>query len=190
MINIFTMQQEKHIQLEFQFEPFEDELEEWKAIEGFEELYEISNIGNVKSLNYNGTGKERIMKQGNNGNGYLRVCLSKNGKIKKFLVHRLVAQAFLPNPKNYKEINHKDENKLNNCVSNLEWCDRQYNNNFGTRTEKCSKKVNQYTLEGKFIRQFPSTNQVERELGYFQSNISNCCNGKRKTAYNYLWKFE
>jgi len=158
----------------------------WKPVVGYEGLYEISNLGKVKSLKY---GKERILKPRNN-KGYLEVDLPKDGKHKSYKVHRLVAQAFIPNDDLFKtEINHIDENKENNNVNNLEWCNRQYNNNFGTRIEKISKQVNQYDLAGNFIQTFPSMHEIERQLGYNNSHICNCCNGKLKTAYGFIWKY-
>ena len=102
-------------------------MEEWKEIPGYEGLYEVSNTGNVKSLI-----KNNIIKGFINKKGYIQVSLSKNGIIKKFSVHRLVAQAFLQNPYNLPQVNHRDEDKINNNVDNLEWCDAKYNNNYGT----------------------------------------------------------
>ena len=113
----------------------------WKDIVGYEGLYQISNLGNVKSLNYRRTGKERILNPGNNGCGYLFVILCNNGKRKHFKIHRLVANAFLENPDNKSDVNHKDEDKTNNNVDNLEWMTRQENNNYGTRNERSSKSV-------------------------------------------------
>jgi hypothetical protein len=113
------------------------EKEEWKTIEDYPD-YMISNLGNVKSLK---NGKEKILKQEITNNGYCRVELSKDRKRKKYLVHRLVTQTFIPNPQNLPCVNHKDENKTNNCVNNLESCDAKYNNNYGTRNERSSKKL-------------------------------------------------
>lgn len=105
-------------------------IEEWKPICGYEGFYEISNYGRVKSLDYNRTKQEKILRQGKNKYGYLMVVLYKEGKGKTIKVHRLVAQAFIPNPNNFRCVNHKDENKTNNCVDNLEWCDHKYNLNY------------------------------------------------------------
>lgn len=117
----------------------------WKDIEGYEGLYQISNLGRVKSLEkYVNTAiknntkvkrKEQILKQYNK-NGYLQVTLTHNNKRKYFGVHRLVANAFIPNLNNYPQVNHKDENTLNNCVDNLEWCTAKYNCNYGTRNSR------------------------------------------------------
>ena len=116
----------------------------WKDIEGYEGLYEVSSYGRVRSLgqfvnhNYGGYAyrKGRILKPGLGSKKYLSVTLSKNGIQKQYSVHRLVAQAFIPNINNLPIINHKDENKLNNCVDNLEWCDYKYNVNYGNRLNK------------------------------------------------------
>jgi len=171
-------------------------MEEWRDIEGYEGLYKISNIGRVRSLPRNTT-KGKILKPVKQPNGYLQVLLYKNGKKKKFLIHRLVAKAFIPNPLNLPEVNHKDENKENNrvdgCVNNLEWCSAKYNVNYGTRNkrlaEKQSKPVIQYDLQGNFIKEWSSGWEVQRQLGYFQGGISACCLGKQKTAYNFIWKY-
>lgn len=157
----------------------------WKDIKDYEGHYQVSNLSRVKSIKF---GKERILKQHIRG-GYYSVVLSKNGILKIFKVHRLVAQAFIPNPNNYKEVNHKDENKANNVVSNLEWCDRKYNQNYGTRTEKCSKKVYQYTLDGKFVKEWKSTAECGRN-GYNYGNVAACCRGKLKKYKNFIWKYK
>lgn len=106
-------------------------MEIYKDVEGYENLYQVSNMGNVKSLISN-----KILKPAKNHNGYLYVCFSKQGKHKHHKIHRLVAQAFIDNPNSYPIINHRDENKTNNCVSNLEWCDHKYNINYGTAIER------------------------------------------------------
>ena len=120
----------------------------WKDIEGYEGLYQVSNMGRVKSVErMKWSGKcyykapERILKPRKNGGGYLVVMLSKNGKVKTCRVHRLVATAFIPNPNNLPQINHIDENKGNNHMENLEWCDSKYNNNYGTHNKRVSEKL-------------------------------------------------
>lgn len=110
----------------------------WKDIEGYEGLYQVSDLGNVRSLKFSGGNKVKLLKQ-NTNQGYKQVTLCKNGKMKTCKVHRLVAMAFISNPNNYKEVNHKDENPSNNDVSNLEWCTSEYNNNYGTRTKRASE---------------------------------------------------
>lgn len=109
-------------------------MEEWKEVPGYEGLYEVSNTGNVRSLI-----KNKIIKGFINRCGYRLVGLTKNGIFKRFQVHRLVAQAFIPNPDNLPQINHKDENPSNNMVDNLEWCDATYNINYGARTDRVKK---------------------------------------------------
>ena len=158
----------------------------WKDKKDYEEHYQVSNCGRVKSIRF---GKERILKPVPNSFGYLFVKLCKDGKAKAFTVHRLVAEAFLDNPNNYKEVNHKDENKTNNVVTNLEWCDRKYNQNYGTRTEKCSKPVLQYDLEGNFIKEWKSTAECGRN-GYNYGNVAACCRGKLKKYKNFIWKYK
>ena len=114
--------------------------EEWRDIEGYEGLYQVSNLGRVKSLNCRGhKGCIGILTPRFDGKGYEMVALYKEGKARNTKVHRLVAQAFIPNPNNYPQVNHKDEDKTNNCVDNLEWCDTQYNNTYGTRIERMLK---------------------------------------------------
>lgn len=159
-------------------------IEIFKDIEGYEN-YQVSNYGSVKSLGNGKTRKEKVLKPFNTTKGYLYVDLYKQGKRKNYYIHRLVAQAFLPNPNNLPEINHKDEDKTNNHVTNLEWCDRKYNINYGTLKEKLSKPV--ICIETGKI--YPSTMEVQRELGFAQSHISSACNGKLKQAYGYTWKY-
>ena len=180
-------------------------MEIWRDIKGYEGLYQVSNLGRVKSLG-NGcsnASKERILKpfiDNREGKGYLRVTLCKNGKTKRFQVHRLVAEAFIPNPNNLPFINHKSEIKSQNNVENLEWCDQKYNNSFGTRIERIvkaninhpnkSKPVLQYDLEGNFIKEWESTMEIDRQLGFAHTNISKCCKGKYKQAYGYIWRYK
>ena len=117
-------------------------IEEWRDIKGYEGKYQISNLGRIKSLkNCKGNYREKILDIKPDNRGYIRAFLYKNGKCKPYQVHRLVALHFIPNPNNYPIINHKDEDKTNNNVENLEWCTYQYNNNYGTRNKKCSEKM-------------------------------------------------
>ena len=159
------------------------EKEEFRDIPGYEGLYEVSNLGRVRR-------DGRILKPSKNKKGYLLVSLFKNGIERKAYIHRLVAQSFLPNPSNFPCINHKDENKTNNIIDNLEWCDSKYNANYGTRNEKVSKPVLQYDLLGNFIREWPSIMKVERELGIYQGSISMCCLDYRKSAGGFVWRFK
>lgn len=172
------------------------EKEIWKPVIGYENLYEISNFGNVRSLDRYVNGKWGKMKiKGKTltlvkeKDGYYVVNLYKNNKTKQFRVHRLVAEVFISNPDNLPEINHKDENKANNRVDNLEWCTTKYNCNYGNRNRKIRKKVNQYDLEGNFIKEWESIIQVERELNIFHSRIIEVCRGKRKQIGGYVWRY-
>ena len=164
----------------------------------YEGLYQVSNLGRIKSLNYRRTGKERVMTPVEDKNGYFKVGLWKNGEYKRCLVHRLVAFVFLPNPENLSEINHIDENKENNRVENLEWCDRKYNNNYGSHNErnakaringKLSKRVLQLTLTGDLIKEWESTNECRRN-GFSQSAVAACCRGERKSHKGFRWKYK
>lgn len=162
--------------------------EEWKDIKGYEGLYRISNWGRVFSTHTNRVIKNRLTGR------YLQVSLSKNGKITQPLVHRLVAEAFIPNTDNLPQVNHKDEDKTNNRVDNLEWCSCEYNNNYGTHCQRISKtksiEVEQWSLDGELIKVWSSQQEIKRILGFHQSNISKCCNGERHTAHDFVWKWK
>ena len=166
----------------------------WKDIAGYEGLYKVSNLGNVKNLRYRNKHEEHLLTKRHQKNGYLTVSLSKNSIYKNFLIHRLVADVFIENPYNFPCVNHKDENKRNNCVDNLEWCTYKYNNNYGTHREKEArtkeKKVFQYTKDGKFVKEFYSTQEAKRCTGINQGNIWACCTGRYKSAGGYIWKFK
>lgn len=168
--------------------------EVWVDIRGYGGLYQISNWGRVKSLNYNRTGKERLLKNSIDKYGYFCITLYKNGKKKKFLIHRLVAETFIPNTNNLPQVNHINEDKTDNRVENLEYCDCKYNCNYGTRNQRRaktqSKAVLQYSLDGTLIQEFPSTKEVERQLGFSHGNISRCCNGKHKQVYGFKWLYK
>lgn len=172
----------------------------WKAISGFEGLYEVSDLGNVKRLEIEGktgTGnygrKERILSKHTNNKGYELVDLFKDGKVFQSLVHRLVALAFLENPDNMPEVNHKDENKRNNSSDNLEWCTHKYNMNYGELKNKIGKansiQIIQKDLNGNVIKMFNSAMEAQRETGIRNGNINECCKMKRKTAGGYLWEY-
>lgn len=178
----------------------------WKDIEGYEGRYQVSTLGRVRSLDivitqpnpHNGTPMERVIRgriiKPHRSRGYLRVNLS-HGKrvISKYSVHRLVATAFLQNPQNLPEVNHKNEIKNDNRVENLEWCSSKYNNNYGTRIEKVSitngKKVLQIDKNGKTLAVFNSIHEAAKFMGKSFGNIWFCCVGKRNTAYGYRWRY-
>ena len=190
-------------------------IEIWKDIIGYKNLYQGSNLGRVKSFDTYRKGKNgsirfykgRILKPSIDSKGYLQVDLWKNGKRKTCLVHRITAEAFLEIPEElrhlkgtrYLQVNHKDENKLNNNVENLEYCSAKYNNTYGTRIEraaekntngKLSKPILQYTLDGKFVREWPSTMQAEREGGFNHGHIAACCKGKKNKHHNFIWRYK
>ena len=175
----------------------------------YEELYKVSNLGRILSLDYRRTGKAELMTPRKRKNGYFQVNLWKNGKYKTCLVHRLIAETFLENPENKPEVNHIDEDKTNNFVflnedgsvdkekSNLEWKSPKDNCNHGTRNERIakantngirSKPVLQLSLDGDLIREWPSVAECGRN-GFSQSAVAACCNGKRKTHKGFLWMF-
>ena len=168
--------------------------EEWKSIAGYEGLYEVSSLGRVRSLKF---GKTKVLKPLDNGCGYLYVNLYKNREVKKFKVHRLVAQTFIPNPLGKPQVNHNNEIKTDNRVENLEWMTAKENNNYGTRNERAgkanskmqSKPVLQYTKDGKLIAEYPSTIEAERQTRIACSGISRCCRGNRKSAGGSIWKY-
>lgn len=172
-------------------------MEIWKDVVGYEGKYKVSNMGRVYSLN-----KEKYMRCCNDKRGYARLILRKDNKSYGNLVHRLVATAFLPNPSNYKEINHKDENPSNNTVDNLEWCTKKYNNNYGTKIErqvknknyrqiadKQSIKVLQYDRDGNLLMTWKSARECKKKSGFDNSVIAKCCRGELNTAYGFKWEY-
>ena len=185
----------------------------WKDIEGYEGIYQVSNLGRVRSLdrevpNCNAAGyvgtkilRGKILKPLKMANsGYMEVHLKSNGQVKHGRIHRLVAEAFIPNPDNLPEINHKDEDKTNNRADNLEWCDRQYNSNYGTRLIRISdtKKGNYYNMrsvqqlseDGKVIRTYPSVKEAAAQTGASESVIIRICKGQKgQTAKGYRWRY-
>ena len=182
-------------------------MENWKDIENYKGLYQVSDCGRIKSLArdiycQNGTvhrTKEKILVQNLDKNGYQYVCLSKNGKRKFMFVHRLVAIAFIPNPENKPQVNHIDEVKTNNTVENLEWCSAQYNTNYGTRNER-SVQNHKYPKLGNHQRAkvvfceelnktFDCITSAGKVLGVNRVSISQACSGKQNTAGGFHWKY-
>ena len=197
-------------------------MEIWRDIPGYEGIYQVSNLGRIKSLpriiicsnGYKKNYGSKILKFSSDKNGYSKVALCKFCKQRSFLVHRLVAELFVPNPNNYSEVNHKDENKSNNCSNNLEWCTRKYNVNYGNRTKKqvshtdykkialkidykalsklqkaaTQKTVYQYDKNLNLIRKYISLSETEK-YGFTPQLISSCCLGKRKTHKGYIWSY-
>ena len=167
--------------------------EVWKDIEGYEGLYQVSNLGRVRSLGHDKYHPGRMLKPGKDRNGYLFVNLYKNGEPKHCSIHRLVAIAFIPNPDNLPEVNHINEKKQDCRVENLSWVSRIQNCCHGSRTqrsaEKHSKRVAQYTLDGTLVAVYPSTHEAARQTDFKQSSISACCCEKLKTYKGYIWKY-
>lgn len=172
------------------------EFEEWKLVYG---IYEVSTYGRVRSIDtyINQKLGSKALKRGRylkiNTNGrYDSVQLTINGKNKNVRLHKLIAETFIPNKWRLPEVNHRDENKHNNCVWNLEWCTRDYNINYGTRNERISSPVEQYSLDGKLIATYKSINEAAETTGINKSTISACCNNYkyRHTAGGYIWKYQ
>ena len=179
-------------------------MEVWKDVVGYEGFYQVSNNGNVRSVdrqvrcsNSVRFYKGKILSQCKDDHGYFRVLLAKAGKHKSSQVHRLVAEAFIQNPNNLPEVNHKDENPGNNCIDNLEWCSKNYNLEYGTgrkRSVKAQhrKKVLQIDFEGNLIAEFDGVNSAARSIGKPKdaTSITKCCTGKNQTAHGYIWRYK
>lgn len=168
----------------------------WKDIKEYEGLYQISNLGRLRSFPRAGTKTKqiRIIKINIGNNGYYYATLYKNGISKTVHIHRLVAENFINNINNYNCVNHKDENRLNNNVNNLEWCTQSYNINYGTGNKRRSDtekiKVHQYDLNGNFIKEWEGITDASQKLKISTGNIVCCCKGRRKTAGGYKWKYK
>ena len=174
-------------------------IEEWRDIEGFNGLYKVSNTGRVISF------KQSRFSKGNDfyelmqkprGGRYKIVYLSINGKGNGYLVHRLVAKAFVPNPENCPCVNHKDEDIYNNMSYNLEWCSHKYNCNYGTRTERIkanmpqNKAVYQLSMSGEIIASYKTIKEASKETGISAGHICSVCKGEREYANGYKWRYK
>lgn len=175
----------------------------WKDISGYEGLYQVSNLGRVRSLDRISNGrrlKGALKSNIKDKDGYFKVNLYKDGKLSTQQVHRLVAKSFIPNPDNLPQVNHKDEDKTNNCADNLEWCTNEYNNKYSnvaqkwhqSGIEKSRKAVLQFDLNGTLIAEYESISEAARQIEHPKSvsGISLCCNGKYKTSCGYIWKWK
>lgn len=167
----------------------------WKTVDGYEGLYEVSNQGKIRSLMHNGKKRKEpyIMNPHIQKNGYAYVGLWKDGKARVFRFHRVVAKSFIPNPNNLPCVNHIDENKANNKVSNLEWCTIKYNDNYGTKNKRTSMKksipVGKYDENGNLLKKYYGLNEAARQEGLSVGNICEVCNGRRKHTGGYIWRF-
>ena len=182
-------------------ENFENEI--WRDIPNYEGIYQASNMGRIKSLErIDALGhrlKEKILKLWVTHNGYYQIQLCKNSKVRYYMVHRLVYEAFNGTIPEGLQVNHINEVKTDNRLSNLNLMTPKENTNWGTGIERMAKKqinrkdqsklVLQFDLQDNFVKEYPSTKQVERELGFAQAHICACCKGKYKTAYGYKWKY-
>ena len=178
--------------------------EEWKDIEGYEGYYQVSSFGRVRSLdryvkdtrrNCFNFVKGRIMSPSSaDKKHYMQVGLSKNNKVIHYLIHRLVAQAFIPNPNNLPQVNHKDENKENNRVDNLEWCTAEYNTNYGTRALRqgisSGKTVYQYNKDGVLENTYYSSREAGRALNIDSTSIRSCCIGNIVSVNGFVWSYK
>lgn len=178
----------------------------WKDVVGFEGLYQVSNLGRIKSLSKN-VGfyfrKEKILSNCYQNNGYLVVNLSKKTEVSRKSIHRLVAQAFIPNPERKAQVNHKDGNKQNNCVSNLEWCTDSENKRHAFKTglnkhtppirigkeNGSSKSVIQYDCSMSFVKKWDCIMEASKNNRIDNSSITKCCKGKLKTAGGFIWRY-
>ena len=165
----------------------------WKPIKNYEGLYEISNLGRLKSLGtFRHKGKIKSIRQ--DKDGYLIATLHKQCKQQTVKIHRLVAEAFIPNPNKLPQVNHKDENKQNNCVDNLEWCTQQYNMSYGSFRSKVAeghkKAIIQLTLDNKFIKRWASAKDASQQLNLHATAITACCKGKSYKTGGFRWKYE
>ena len=182
-------------------------VEKWRPVVGYEGLYEVSNLGRVKSLprvedQFYGTRltSERILKQSPDKKGYMMAWLYKNKKRATMKVHRLVAIAFIPNSECKPQIDHINAIKTDNRLCNLRWCTgkenfhnpisyrRNSDSKFGDKNHN-AKSVNQFSINGDYIRTWKCINDIKRELGFNHPHISQCCSGKRNVAYGFIWRY-
>lgn len=174
----------------------------WKDVKGYEGIYQISSLGRLRSLDRIVVTKAGWTKRHKGvliktecvqNSGYIKVDLHKNGKAKPYLLHRIVAETFLENPNSFPQVNHKDQNKLNNCAYNLEWCTQLYNNHYGDCMERGAntqrKEFYQMDMNGNIIKKWKGFKKIQRELGYQRKLIYLCCVGKRESYMGYKWAY-
>lgn len=171
-------------------------MEEWRDVVGYEGLYKVSSLGRVysceRTIHYKNCSyikKGKILKPSVGTHGYYYLILCVNSKQRVETVHRLVAKAFISNIENKKQVNHIDENKLNNKVDNLEWVTQQENLTYGNVHNRKYKKVSMFSKGGKKLEEFNSLQEAEIKTGVKTASISACLTGRTKTAYGYIWKY-
>ncbi len=179
-------------------------MKKWLPVPNYEGLYEVSNLGKIKSINYNHTKVEKILAEKSHKSGYKTVVLCKNGEKKNKSIHILVASAFIPNPQKKCQVNHIDGNKSNNCVENLEWVTASENirHSFASLGKKSPNKgrfgkshyasvqIFQYSLDGKFVRAWDCVSDAARGLNCNPSQILNNAKGRTKTCHGFMWRYE
>ena len=168
---------------EQEFIEISEMVHEWRDVVGYEGLYKVSEYGDVLSLNYNHTGNKKLLKQNNDGRGYLQVDLYKNGSSKKCKIHKIVATAFCEGADYFSVVNHMDEDKTNNHYSNLEWCTSEYNTRYSLY--KVEKRVKCVELN----KEFKSLTEAAKYTNIKICSISACVTGKQKTAGGYHWEY-
>lgn len=198
------------------------EREEWRPVKGYEGLYEVSSFGRVRSVDrnvryVNGNihhRKGKFLSQYIRPDGYVQIEISKDNNKRQVTAHRLVAEAFIPNPDNLPQVNHRNEDKTANYPDNMEWCNSKYNNNFGTKPQRISKKLSgrnhtnvsilkmretkrskmkpvlQYTLDGEFVAEYESQRAAQRQTGTNESHIGRCCRGECNYAGGFIWRYK
>lgn len=198
-----TLRASRHFNFRVSLKGYGDNMEIWKPVVGYEGFYEVSNEGRIRSLDRNVVCsnsvrfyKGRILACGIDNHGYARVVLAVSGKHTTKQLHRLIAEAFIQNPDNLPEVNHKDENPLNNSVENLEWCSKLYNLRYGTGQTRSAKShmvpVQQFDMSGNLIAEYDGVNSAAKHIGKPNdaTAITKCCSGKHKTAYGFIWRYK
>ena len=167
-------------------------IEEWREVFGYDILFEVSNVGEVRTKHHGKKGYQkeyRIIAPVDNGSGYLKINVPQNNKQKTVYIHKLVAEAFVPNPEGLSEVNHIDENKNNNSADNLEWCTHKYNCQYGTRNERTAQKRMKRVMCNETNVVFESLEEAAKAFGVCKTAIANCLKGRSKTCAGHTWSY-